>query len=96
VEERRHCSHRAFAIAGQHGVRLTELRHHVPMRQHHSLGKAAGAARVGQHQQILGWIDGNLGKRTVLAQLGERRRPGCVFQAEDLAHRGALRCLART
>ena len=89
VEERQHRDERLVLVEGDHRCRLREVGHQVAVGEHHALGQAGGARRVGQHHHVVE-VDGHLlGQR-----VAEERRQGGhsvrLADHEQLLHRGVL------
>ena len=83
-------------VFGGHGLldrRLQDVGHQVAMGEHHALGQAGGAARIGQRHEVVG-PGGGAGRdrcRVAVEQRRERHRAvlGVVAEDVELLHAGA-------
>ena len=76
VEERQHADQGVVGLDRERVLDLPDVGDQVRVREHHPLGQAGGAARVGQHRQVGGRVDLDLGRRVGVAeQVAERLRP---------------------
>ena len=72
---------------------LRDIRHEVVVRQHHPLGKAGRAARIGQHHQVL--LGVNLHRRKLPVTLEQAPKRGRAFRLakdKDLLYAAHFLC----